>query len=206
MGNTHEPEWNHEIHIEERSSAGTEVKIHIFNKKSLAKDDSLGYIIFNTKELFRQPNLINRWIKLEGTKSGQILLEAEFTSNEIQETSIIKAKELQKKGLFGKPDPYMTIAFGEEKFTSPIIKNNNNPEWKYPLEFDINESSPKNIRVDVYDEDFGKDDLLGSANIQLSDLTNNRDCTNWVPLEEGKTGSILYSSKFIPTEMIGTIL
>merc|ERR1712025_804944 len=81
--NTHEPEWNHDIHIEEKSQAGTEVKIHIFNKKSLAKDDSLGYIIFNTKELFRQPNLINRWIKLEGTKSGQVLLEAEFTSNEI---------------------------------------------------------------------------------------------------------------------------
>merc|ERR1712013_850349 len=234
MKNTHEPEWNHEIHIEERSSAGTEVKIHIFNKKSLAKDDSLGYIIFNTKELFRQPNLINRWIKLEGTKSGQILLEAEFTSNEIQETSmikettpistekepkkiipqpkgrimleLIKAKELQKKGLFGKPDPYMKIAIGDEKFTSPVIKNNNNPEWKYPLEFNIDESSPKEIRVDIYDEDFGKDDLLGSANIQLSDLTDNPECTNWVPLEEGKTGSILYSSKFIPTEMIGTIL
>merc|ERR1711892_882951 len=213
-------EWNHDIHIEERTAAGTEVKIHIFNKKSLAKDDSLGYIIFNTKELFRQPNLINRWIKLEGTKSGQVLLEAEFTSNDLEapeptkveetakipsekemeegipsqkdmveiiplqkqleETNLlkrgrmilefIKAKDLQKKGLFGKPDPYLKVRIGEDKFSSPVIKNNTNPEWKYLIEFDIEENSSQMLNVEVYEEDFGKDDLIGTVDIPLSEL------------------------------------
>merc|ERR1712106_1272447 len=203
MKDTKEPEWNHDIHIEERTAAGTEVKIHIFNKKSLAKDDSLGYIIFNTKELFRQPNLINRWIKLEGTKSGQVLLAAEFISNEVETSELppsvestdktlvkemeeevllrkgrmmiefIKGKDLQKKGLFGKPDPYLKLSINGENFTSPVIKNNANPEWKYPIEFDIDEKSAKVLNVEVYDEDFGKDDLLGSTEISLPDLCDN---------------------------------
>merc|ERR1712128_21799 len=276
MKDTKEPEWNHDIHIEERTAAGTEVKIHIFNKKSLAKDDSLGYIIFNTKELFRQPNLINRWIKLEGTKSGQVLLEAEFTSNDLEapeptkveetakipsekeleegiisqkeveeinlsktemeegipsqkdmvetiplqkqleETNLlkrgrmilefIKAKDLQKKGLFGKPDPYLKVRIGEDKFSSPVIKNNTNPEWKYLIEFDIEENSSQMLNVEVYDEDFGKDDLIGTVDIPLSELCEHTNSTKWISLKGGKAGSILYSSKFIPTEMLGTIL
>ena len=46
MKNTHEPEWNHDIHIEEKSPAGSEVKTYLFNKKSLAEDNSLGYLKF----------------------------------------------------------------------------------------------------------------------------------------------------------------
>merc|ERR1711874_266183 len=127
-------------------------------------------------------------------QKGRIMLE------------LIKAKDLQKKGLFGKPDPYLKIVFCDKKFVSPVMKNNANPEWKYPIEFNINENSPKEIKVEVFDEDFGKDDFLGSIDIPLSDLSGNLNTTKWAQLEEGKAGSILYSSKFIPTEMIGTIL
>ena len=59
---------------------------------------------------------------------------------------LIKAKDLQKKGLFGKPDPYLKIVFCDKKFVSPVMKNNANPEWKYPIEFNIEENSPKEIK------------------------------------------------------------
>merc|ERR1711915_934507 len=228
MKNTHEPEWNHEISITETRESGSEVKIHIFNKKSLAKDDSLGYMIFNTKEIFHHPKLINRWFKLEGTKSGQVLLAAEFISNDIDEKEIqlmkqpnpeakylnkqrgklmlefIKAKDLQKKGLFGKPDPYLEVKFGEEKFSSSVVKNDANPEWKFQAEFDVNSRSQSMLKINVFDEDFGTDDLLGTAEISVSDVSSNSLTTKWVTIESDKGGSIFISHRFIPIEMRGT--
>ena len=60
--------------------------------------------------------------------------------------------------------------------------------------------------VEVYDEDFGNDDLLGSTEISLDEVCDNSKQTSWITFKGGKSGSILYNSKFIPTDMIGTIL
>merc|ERR1711892_624318 len=152
----------------------------------------------------------------EGIPSQKDMVETIPLQKQLEETNIlkrgrmilefIKAKDLQKKGLFGKPDPYLKVRMGEDKFSSPVIKNNTNPEWKYLIEFDIEENSSQMLNVEVYDEDFGKDDLIGTVDIPLSELCEHTNSTKWISLKGGKAGSILYSSKFIPTEMLGTIL
>ena len=55
----------------------------------------------------------------------------------------VQGNDLMKKGLFGKPDPHLKVSVGNETFISPVVENNYNPEWKYPIEFDVTEKSPK---------------------------------------------------------------
>jgi len=53
------------------------------SKKTLGKDESLGYAVINTQDILQPPHLINNWIKLEGSKSGQIFVAAGFVEVEV---------------------------------------------------------------------------------------------------------------------------
>merc|ERR1711874_796287 len=48
-----------------------------------------------------------------------------------------KARKLEKKGTFGKADPYTVLTVGKEKFKTETVKNNQNPEWNYTIKFDL---------------------------------------------------------------------
>ena len=78
LKNTHEPEWNFEFEIPENSKSGTDINFHIYNKKTLAKDDSLGHFSFNSSELFHHMRIISKWYNLNGVKAGKVLLNGEF--------------------------------------------------------------------------------------------------------------------------------
>merc|ERR1712013_854273 len=239
---TQEPEWNHEVEFSMMSKQPGEVKIEVFNKKTLGKDELLGFVLLPTKDLLQPPHLINSWFKLEGAKSGQVFvaggyipaelprkeaaaekvakvaLDSELAtaltkqqqkidedttvdrsqqvpkmsvqtikidddlqsalkkqqrkidveeekerqnleqeaSNDVREGSIgrkaaetipaekeelegrkkvevevVAARNLQKSGMFGKADPYVTITYGKEKHISNVINNDLNPEWNF---------------------------------------------------------------------------
>ena len=71
---TQEPEWNHNFEMSMLSKEPGEVKIEVFNKKTLGKDELLGFVVLPTKDLLQPPHSINSWFKLEGAKSGQIFI------------------------------------------------------------------------------------------------------------------------------------
>ena len=56
--------------------------------------------------------------------------------------SIHKAKDLPKKGFFGKADPYVLLMFGEQTYKSNTVNNNQNPEWNYDMKFETNNETP----------------------------------------------------------------
>ena len=113
---------------------------------------------------------------------------------------VIKARDLTKADVIGKSDPYALVSFGGDKMKTPVVKNNQNPEWNFNANIPIDENGPRNVRVEVFDSDkFGKDKPIGSTNIDVEDIVNGKPLNkDWLPLDGAKSGKIQLSADFIP--------
>merc|ERR1712002_109505 len=117
--------------------------------------------------------------------------------------TVHKARDLEKKGKFGKADPYAMMKIGKDKFKSGTIKNNQNPEWNYDIKFDITSKTTDEVTLEVFDEDIGKDDLLGQTQINLREIVHKTMIVNkWIALKKCKTGEVLFSAEFIPFDSV----
>merc|ERR1712173_315562 len=113
--------------------------------------------------------------------------------------TVFKARDIEKKGKFGKADPYVKMTLGQQKAKSATVKNNHNPEWNFKASFDIDESTTNEVSIELFDEDFGKDDTLGSTVLDLSQIQEQKQLLNqWIPLKNCKSGEVLISAEFIP--------
>ena len=110
-----------------------------------------------------------------------------------------KAKNLMKADLIGKSDPYALVACGDDKSKSKTIKNNQNPEWNHEAIFAVDDNSPANINIKVFDADkIGSDKCLGSVDIPLDDLARNGPLVDqWLPLHGGKNGEIQVTALYV---------
>merc|ERR1711874_262889 len=125
---------------------------------------------------------------------------APLPSGSIQLT-LHKARDLEKKGKFGKADPYAILNIGKEKFKSSTVKNNHNPEWNYNMKFDINAETPDEVTLEVFDEDIGKDDALGQTTLSLREVVNHKKLVNkWIKLQQCKSGEVLFSAEYVPSD------
>ena len=80
------------------------------------------------------------------------------------------------------------------------MKNNHNPQWNFDITFDIDNETPETINLEVFDQDIGKDDALGKAEISLRKIINHKKVIEqWIKLEDVKTGDVLFSAEFIPS-------
>jgi Ca2+-dependent lipid-binding protein len=145
------------------------------------------------EELEKVPSMpeipVEKEIKPEPLPTGSIRL------------TLHKARNLQKKGVFGKADPYAVLKIGKETFKSSTVKNNQNPKWSYTINCDINKETPEEMILEVFDEDIGKDDLLGDTKIQLREIVHHTKLVNkWIPLKNCKSGEVLFSAEFIPSD------
>merc|ERR1739838_1127126 len=84
--------------------------------------------------------------------------------------TVIKARDIEKKGNFGKADPYVKMTLGNQKAKSATVKNNHNPEWNFEAIFEIDQNTTERISIAVFDDDFGKDDSLGSTCLDISNV------------------------------------
>ena len=113
---------------------------------------------------------------------------------------ITQAKNLVKADMIGKSDPYAVISYGDESMRTDTVKNNLNPEWNFEADIPVDPNGPRNIQIDLFDDDkLGKDKPLGSADIDIPALVNNaalRD--SWIPLSGVKSGQIQVSADFVP--------
>merc|ERR1711915_368771 len=110
-----------------------------------------------------------------------------------------KAKNLQKKGLMGKPDPYVKISYGDYTSKSKTIKNTYKPDWSYSTNVVVSDTTPKNLLIEVYDEDVGKDDFMGQVSMDIDELVHKQNLTDqWIPLSICNSGEILVSVETAP--------
>merc|ERR1712096_31804 len=112
--------------------------------------------------------------------------------------TVFKANNIEKKGMFGKADPYVKLTLGKKKTQSPTVKNNHNPEWNFKASFDIDRNISEDIQIEVFDEDLGQDDSLGHTSLNISSVQKQKQLLNqWIPLESCKPGEVLISAEFI---------
>merc|ERR1712020_853547 len=138
-----------------------------------------------TPEPVAKPEAQTPVVQLEPLPAGSINL------------TLHKARKLEKKGAFGKPDPYTILSVGKEKFKTATVKNNQNPEWQYTIKFDLTKDTKEEIAVEVFDEDIGKDDRLGDTKIPLREIIQQRNIVNkWIPLKNCKSGEVLFSAEY----------
>merc|ERR1711970_1451222 len=117
--------------------------------------------------------------------------------------TVFKAKDIEKKGMFGKADPYIKMTLGKQKAKSLTVKNNHNPEWNLKATFDVDHNTTEKVSIAIFDEDFGKDDSLGSTSLDIFAVQKHKKLLNqWLPLEKCKSGEVLLSAEFIPINVV----
>jgi len=105
--------------------------------------------------------------------------------------TIHAARNLQRNNKFVKADPYVIVRHGEQTHRTPTVKGSQSPIWQDDVKFSLN--SPT-VKAEVYDEDFGDDEPMGSASIDVSNVsTTNAIRENWIPLKNCGTGELLIS-------------
>merc|ERR550532_2563072 len=119
----------------------------------------------------------------------------------VLEVKVNEAKELENKAMLGKSDPYVFIQFEDSKFQSQTVNSNLAPKWSFSTNLNISEDNTNSIQFSVFDDNYGKDQLLGSCSVPVREalqLANKEE--QWMPLEGCKSGMISVSFKFTEDE------
>jgi Ca2+-dependent lipid-binding protein len=229
--NNHNPEWNYHIVLDTSEDSIDDVELEVFdedfgkddsmgtttfelneivrggnmkNQWIPLKNCKTGEILISAEYIVRRQSQVNLPLQPKLTSepmSPSFPEDSEEIKKGTLEFTVHLAKDLQKKGIFGKSDPYALIKLGEQTFKTNTIKNNQNPEWNYDARFIITKDCPKDISLEVFDEDKGTDDTLGFKYINLEELLKTKTVTNkWIPLEKCKTGKVLISANYLPSQ------
>ena len=112
--------------------------------------------------------------------------------------NVRQAKELEKKDVFQKADPYVLVNFGTFSSKSKKVKNTLNPAWNHEITLDIDKFSPKQIEIRLFDwERFGKDEEMGMVYLPIDTaICLSNQPSSWLDLSECKSGQILISTEF----------
>ncbi|KAK7292025.1 hypothetical protein RIF29_07650 [Crotalaria pallida] len=104
----------------------------------------------------------------------------------VLEVKLVQAKELTNKDIIGKSDPYAVLyvrPIRDRTKTSKTINNDLNPIWNEHFEFIVEDVSTQHLVVKVYDsEGLGSSDLIGCAQIRLSELQPGKVKEVWLKL------------------------
>lgn len=94
--------------------------------------------------------------------------------------------------ILGKSDPYCIIHIGGQKFqTKPHSGAGKKPKWNETFTFNGNANE---LKVQVYDDDIGKDDYYGEGTLNLNNWMSNPGKSNTgsvdIILKNKKTGVV----------------
>lgn len=84
---------------------------------------------------------------------------------------IIEAKNLENRDISfikkGKSDPYAEIQVGSQFFKTRTIDDDLNPIWNEYFEAVVDQADGQKLRIELFDEDQGKDEELGRLSVDL---------------------------------------
>jgi len=206
VNNNHNPVWHITGLFDVHEQSPNQIIIEIFDD-DIGKDDFLGQVVINIKEIFEAKEMLNQWTPLTKCKSGEILISAKYIpikriNRAVGQVSLTlhKAKKVEKKNLIKKADPYVLIKLGGDKHKTKTVNNSHNPTWNFAVEFNITEASPRQISFEMFDDDIGNDATLGNLTLDMDTLFKKKKIDNqWTPLENCKSGQLLISAIFTPS-------
>ncbi|KAL2500642.1 Synaptotagmin-5 [Forsythia ovata] len=104
----------------------------------------------------------------------------------ILEVKLVQAKELTNKDMIGKSDPYAVLyvrPLRDRMKKSRTINNQLNPVWNEHFEFVIEDASTQHLVIKIYDDEgVQSSELIGCAQLQLSDLEPGKVKDMWLKL------------------------
>merc|ERR1712130_6257 len=116
----------------------------------------------------------------------------------VMKIKIHQAKDLEKKDLVQKADPYVVIRFGSKESKSDKVKNSLTPVWNYETTIDLQRASPRMIETQLMDwERIGKDEPMGKLLLPVGEAVKKSGKGSfWMDLQACKSGKILISTEF----------
>ncbi|KAL3623966.1 Synaptotagmin-5 [Castilleja foliolosa] len=104
----------------------------------------------------------------------------------VLEVKLVQAKDLTNKDIIGKSDPYAVLfvrPLRDQMKKSKTINNELHPVWNEHFEFVIEDESTQHLTVRIYDDEgLQSSELIGCAQIQLSDLQPGKVKDVWLKL------------------------
>jgi len=203
VDNNYNPVWHFTGHFKLCENAEENIIISVYDD-DIGKDDFLGQYSLNPQEIRSVGEMTNKTVNLEKCKSGQLVISCKYIplediNKKIGQLSLIihGAQKLEKKNKLKKADPYVVCTLGDVVAKSPTINGNSNPKWEFKSEFDVFAVSPRQLSVEVFDDDIGKDSPIGNVTLDLQTIMNNNEVERTVKLENCKSGSIIFSAFFV---------
>ena len=196
-----------ELEVNKDDVSTTNVSTEITAEELKLKDEIVKTLTETTDNV-KAENETQKEITDKSTKSVEETSKEKPTTDEfVKEQQIyegkailkvVRAKELEKKDMFNKSDPYVIIKYNDEEFKTAVVKKTLNPNWEQDIELDLSRAH-NTIRFVLYDwERIGKDDPLGEVDISISDLVQKTaNGPKWYKLQNCKSGSILLSLKLL---------
>jgi len=155
-----------------------------------------------TSEVFSSRKTSEAHSSYSRKTSGSADSGAEIPGPGTINVNVHQAKDLVKSDMIGKSDPYAVVSYGNDKVKSKPVKNSQNPEWNFEAQLPVDENSPENFKIEVFDKDtFGKDKSLGSKEINIPSIANEEPLQGaWIPLDGVKSGHIQVSADYEPSD------
>ena len=76
--NTQNPKWNYDVDFNVPDQGDDRIKVDIYDSDRIGKDKPLGSASFDVDEVMSKGSIPLGWYPLKGTKSGEVLMSAEF--------------------------------------------------------------------------------------------------------------------------------
>ncbi|MEP0883267.1 SRPBCC family protein [Trichocoleus sp. ST-U3] len=112
------------------------------------------------------------------------------------EVEVISGKDLLKTGLFN-PDPFVVIDLDEAKpQESKACLQTCNPLWNEKFTFELVSIEGK-LRFSVWDANLGKDEFMGTAEVDLHELKSGQLTRKTLPLQRTERGEIVVSLRLL---------
>lgn len=104
---------------------------------------------------------------------------------------VFEAKNLERKDVTGKSDPYVILNVGAQECKTHVIKRELNPKWDYWCEFIILDPIAQHLQFMVFDQDdLNEDDFLGNGVIEIKSVIKENENDKWFSLDKAKHGKI----------------
>ncbi|CAF3262359.1 unnamed protein product [Rotaria socialis] len=98
------------------------------------------------------------------------------------EVTIVEGRRFKDNDTVGQSDPFIELYLHKKyKQRTATVSNTNDPVWNERFTFNIDEGEDT-IHFDVYDEDVGDKDSIGSGKVKLKNVFDDGKFDEWVKL------------------------
>ncbi|MBD2741443.1 SRPBCC family protein [Coleofasciculus sp. FACHB-1120] len=168
--------------VEMSAQSPTETVIHWFSESEISSPVFAGQITSGQEKTYTEA--IKSLDKHFNPSIGKLEIE------------LISGKDLLKTGLFN-PDPFVVIDLDEAKpQESKACLQTCNPFWNEKFTLDLVSIEGK-LRFSVWDANLGKDEFMGTAEVDLHELKSGQVTRKTLPLKRTQRGEIVVSLQLL---------